>query len=579
MRSGPDLLSALRKSVRGSELWLVFVAACVGLLAAWATVLQSTLAHSMQQWLFGLDPGERLSAQRHVPLVTLSVLPIGGAALALFTWAVKGRSRPLVDAVEANALHGGRMSARDSLIVSGQTVLSNGFGASVGLEAAFVQVGGAAGSLVGRALQLRRTDLRTLVGAGAGAAMATAFGGPLTGAFYAFEIVLGAYTPTALAPVAAACLVAVQFSSRVGFPSYLISTAPTVALGGGDLAATILLALICALFGIVLMRVVGWTDMFIRHLRVPPAIKPIIGGALLIPLALVTPQALSSGHGALSADLVTGLSLGAVGLLILVKSAASITSLSFGFRGGLFFASLFLGALIGHAYSDAAAWVYGHQVINAEEASLVGMSALAVAVVGGPLTMAMLVLEATHNFGLTTLAIAAALVCNTLVRSLFGYSFSTWRLHLRGETIKSARDVGWMRTLTAGNMMRRDVRTAPASLPLREFRSRFPLGVTSRVVLLDEAGHYAGMVSPVAAHARPQDDESPVSSLAVNVDRSVRTGSSITRVMRTFDAAHTDDLAVVDDAGAVVGVITDAHVRRRYAEELDKSHRELFGEG
>jgi CIC family chloride channel protein len=49
--------------------------------------------------------------------------------------------------------------------------------------------------------------------------------------------------------------------------------------------------------------------------------------------------------------------------------------------------------------------------------------------------------------------------------------------------------------------------------------------------------------------------------------------------MRTFDAAHTDDLAVVDDAGAVVGVITDAHVRRRYAEELDKAHRELFGEG
>ena len=79
MRSGPDLLSAVRKSVRGSELWLVFVAACVGLLAAWATVLQSTVAHSMQQWLFGLGPGQRLSAQHHVPLLTLPVLPLGGA--------------------------------------------------------------------------------------------------------------------------------------------------------------------------------------------------------------------------------------------------------------------------------------------------------------------------------------------------------------------------------------------------------------------------------------------------------------------------------------------------------------------
>lgn len=40
-----------------------------------------------------------------------------------------------VDPIEANALHGGRMSVRDSLIVTAQTIISNGFGASVGLEA------------------------------------------------------------------------------------------------------------------------------------------------------------------------------------------------------------------------------------------------------------------------------------------------------------------------------------------------------------------------------------------------------------------------------------------------------------
>ena len=41
-----------------------------------------------------------------------------------------------------------------------------------------------------------------LVGAGAAGAIAAAFGAPLAGAFYAFEIVIGAYTPAALAPVA-----------------------------------------------------------------------------------------------------------------------------------------------------------------------------------------------------------------------------------------------------------------------------------------------------------------------------------------------------------------------------------------
>jgi chloride channel protein, CIC family len=37
-------------------------------------------------------------------------------------------------------------------------------------------------------------------------------------------------------------------------------------------------------------------------------------------------------------------------------------------------------------------------------------------------------------------------------RELFGYSFSTWRVHLRGENICSEHDVGQVRNLTVGKM-------------------------------------------------------------------------------------------------------------------------------
>jgi len=36
-----------------------------------------------------------------------------------------------------------------------------------------------------------------------------------------------------------------------------------------------------------------------------------------------------------------------------------------------------------------------------------------------------------------------------VTRELFGYSFATWRFHLRGETIRSAADIGWLRDLTS----------------------------------------------------------------------------------------------------------------------------------
>ncbi|MBF5066505.1 chloride channel protein, partial [Salmonella enterica subsp. enterica serovar Istanbul] len=75
-------------------------------------------------------------------------------------------------------------------------------------------------------------------------------------------------------------------------------------------------------------------------------------------------------------------------------------------------------------------------ILAPDDATVVGMAGLAVAVVGGPLTMSLLVLEVTHDFSITGVAVAATLISSTVARETFGYSFSTWRLHLRGETLR-----------------------------------------------------------------------------------------------------------------------------------------------
>ena len=45
-----------------------------------------------------------------------------------------------------------------------------------------------------------------------------------------------------------------------------------------------------------------------------------------------------------------------------------------------------------------------------------------------------------------------------------------------------------------------------------------------------------------------------------------------------FDQAESDELVILDGERRILGILTDAFVRRRYAEELEKSQRELFGE-
>ena len=114
----------------------------------------------------------------------------------------------MVDPIEANALHGGRLSLNDSLIIAAQNLISNGFGASVGLEAGYTQLASGLASKIGLSLQLRRSDLRILVGCGAAGAIAAAFNAPLTGSFYAFELIIGSYTILSLAPVVVSALAA-----------------------------------------------------------------------------------------------------------------------------------------------------------------------------------------------------------------------------------------------------------------------------------------------------------------------------------------------------------------------------------
>src|SRR5579885_2845550 len=137
----------------------------------------------------GMRPSRRTwrAAPLPVPLRTgaTSGLILGLSGIYVRRWVPR---RP-VDPIEANALHGGRMSVRDSALIGAQTVISNGFGASVGLEAAYTQMGSGLASWLGAAFKLRRSDMRTLVACGSAGAISAAFGAPLTGAFYAFELI------------------------------------------------------------------------------------------------------------------------------------------------------------------------------------------------------------------------------------------------------------------------------------------------------------------------------------------------------------------------------------------------------
>ncbi|MDV6332660.1 chloride channel protein [Asticcacaulis sp. 201] len=571
-------VAMIKRYLQGSEVWFIVLASGVGLVSGIMAALLGHFAHALQALLYGFSPDLRLSALPKIEPWHLVALPIGGAVLGAVRIIFPRRTRAPIDVVEANALYGGRIPLRDSLMVSFQTFLSNGFGASVGLEAAYAQLGGGFASKVGQWLDLKRQSLRTLVGAGAGSAIGAAFGAPLAGSFYAFELVLGGYTPATLAPVAAASLMAVLAAQLMNIEPFVIASTAgqTIEIAGYLLYA--LLGAICAGVGIGIIRLVASVEAIVRKLPVGDVWRPLLGGFFLIPVAWAAPQALSSGHGAMHLYMAQQALVVTLLIVFALKLCASVISLAFGFRGGLFFASLFLGSLLGSVFAQIVNQVYPPANLDILNASLVGMAALAVAVVGGPMTMSLMVLEVTHDFNLTAAVVMAALCSSAIIRERFGYSFSTWRLHLRGETVRNARDIGWVKSLTAANLMRKTHTILNENISIAALREQVPLGATSRVLLVGNDGEYRGIVPTAEAWIETQDMVTPLSALARQSEVYVRPDMDISAIMRVFEHFGVDDLAVVDENHKLLGLLTEKYVNRRYVEELERSQREFFGE-
>src|ERR1700682_1843158 len=572
----------LRAFVRAHETSLVALAALVGAMGGVVVVAMSAAVEGLHALLFNLEMGARLSSQisldpwRALLVPSLGGLLLGIAVLLLLRW----RPARAIDPIEANALHGGRMSFRGSVIVALQTVWSSGVGASVGLEAGYTQLASGLAASLGRAFHLRRADQRIMVGCGAAAAIAGAFGAPLAGAFYAFELVIGGYTPASLTPVGVAAVAGYFVTHGFAALSLGIGVGPVGDIRGRDLAIAALPGLRAALFGIVIMRGVALCETLLSKTGLWPPLRPALGGLAVGLLALLTPQVMSSGHGALHFAGIVSMPLAFIAAVFVLKAIASVISLGSGFRGGLFFATLLLGVLGGHLFAAGFDTIWPGLNLDPHVYAIVGMSALSASVIGGRAAMSLIALESPGNLWLTPAVLVAVIISTQITRELFGYSFATWRFHLRGETIRSAADVGWMRDLTVGSMMREDVQTVHASTTIGAFREEYPLGAMPYVVAVGENDCYVGRVLRPDAHPAEVSPDKPVKELLHYREDLLLPGMAVKEAVLAFDRAEAEALAVVDSFRDrhVIGLLTEAYVLRRYAAALERRRRELIGD-
>ncbi|HSJ50798.1 MAG TPA: chloride channel protein, partial [Actinomycetota bacterium] len=201
----------------------LLVGVVVGLAAALLIWVLEAVQHAFV-WAADLGPGE---------WIVFASVPLGilGAwwMARRFAPEVAGDGVPEVSA--ALAVNAGYLSTKSIPLKILATALTLGGGGSAGREGPMVQIGGAIGSSVARRFGLGEDYVRSLVAAGAAAAIGASFNAPIAGMLFGLEVVLGSFAVRHMSAVVLASIAAaVTFRSLV--PESEILQGATYRLGG-----------------------------------------------------------------------------------------------------------------------------------------------------------------------------------------------------------------------------------------------------------------------------------------------------------------------------------------------------------
>jgi H+/Cl- antiporter ClcA len=298
---------------------------------------------------------------------------------------------------------------------------SLGLGLVLGPEAPLIALGLGLGALSVRLIRLEGTGAQLLVLAGAFAAVAALFGGPLVAAFLLFEVTAASgkvpaqQIGRALLPgFVAAGTGALVFTGVAGWSGLhqtnlsLPSLPPYESLRITDLAWCLLMAVVVAALvvairhlahGIAAQWVLGPAGLLIVAGLVVGALAVVFRATADRPVDLV----LFSGQNELPAIIAEG-SAGVLLLLVVAKGLAYALSLGAGFRGGPVFPAIALGV--------AAAMVAANLLpgLHTTPAVAAGIAAGTTAVLRVPFTAVLLVslLMGASAFDVAPIAVLAA---------------------------------------------------------------------------------------------------------------------------------------------------------------------------
>lgn len=573
----------MKAAIQHDHLVLASLALVIGLAAGGAVIVFREGIGWIQLLYFSTDSERLYYHLLEMPWWLLLAVPtFGGLIVGVVIHFTLPERRPhgIPDVIEAYARRNGHMSFKDGLAAAVTSAASIGCGASVGREGPAVHLGASLAGWLTRRLHLSRALSRTVLGCGVSAAVAASFNAPIAGALFASEVIVGHYALRSFAPIVIASVAGTVLARSMygDFPAFFVSE--TLFASFWEFPAFVLLGLISATTALIMMNGIGLARNVAEKLPGPAWYRPAVAGFAVGAIGLVFPQVMGIGYGATEAAMTMQFGFWMLVGIGAAKIVATALCIGFGFAGGVFSPALVIGAMAGTSYGILATMVFPDFSSGPDAYALVGMGAVAAAVLGAPISTTLIVFELTGDYALTLGVMVAVVISNEITQVFYGRSFFMRMLRERGIDLRGEFEAEALKAHSIRQVM--EDRTIPVSIDasLEEVRKLLQASTAGELFVADQENVLRGTITLADMHEMAFDHSRDETATAADVIRRhapmLCGEDDLGAALELMQETGEDHIAVVDslETAHFIGCVHHRDVMSAYNKALAHSRHE-----
>jgi CIC family chloride channel protein len=336
------------------------------------------------------------------------------------------------------------------------SILTAGFGGSIGLEAPAASSASSLSSNLARMLHLNFKDRMLLIGCATAGTIASIFNAPIAALVLAMEVLMLDLTMASIIPLLIASVSATISSRLILGDALLLHIDLVEQFKVSNLYLYILLGVFCGFLSVLFTKVFYQTTHLLKKIK-HKINRAILGGIFLGVLIFLIPPLFGEGFETINLlladkgqEIITGNYVESIctsesALLLVIfsmiffKIIATSVTVGVGGIGGVFAPALFLGSALGFVFAKFVNHFFLLE-LSISNFSLVSMAGLIAGVLHAPLTAIFLIAEITSGYELFIPLMTVAAISYVCSKYFIPHSLFNLQLALKGELMTHNKD-------------------------------------------------------------------------------------------------------------------------------------------